>query len=78
MANTLNSSLPTGSVGSYTAQTELDIAAGEFVEDVRSVGQRPGQPIKLRHHQRVPAVAGGQRQPQAGSIPVRAVRLRST
>jgi hypothetical protein len=76
MANTLNSSLPTGSVGSYTdaPKMSLTFAAGEFVEDVARVGQRPGQPIKLGHHNASPlwqAAEASRRPDRSRFVPVR-------
>ena len=59
-----------GRIVHRAAQAEFDVASSELVEDVAGVRQRPGQAIKLGHHQRVAAVAGRQRQPQAGSVPV--------
>jgi len=46
MARTLNTSRPTGSVGSWnrSAEAELDLAGGELGDDVAGVGQRAGEP----------------------------------
>jgi hypothetical protein len=52
------------------AETELDVSPRELVEDVTGIGQRPGEPVQLRHHQRVTSPTGSQRQPQTGSVAV--------
>ncbi len=54
------------------ADAELDLATGEFVNDVLCIAQGPGQAVKLGHDQGVPAPAGRQRLPQSGPCPVRA------
>jgi len=74
MANTLNNNLPIGSVGSWIGppRLSLDLALGEFVEDVPGVWQGPGQPVQFGHHERVTAVAGGKGEPQTWSVTVRA------
>ncbi len=52
------------------AEAELDISLRELVENVTGVRQRPGEPVQLRHHQRVTRPTRGKRQPQTGSVAV--------
>ena len=72
MASTLNSSRPTGSVGSWTEPPRLSLtcAAGELVGDVAGVGQRAGEPVELGDDERVAGAAGGERLAQAGPVAV--------
>jgi hypothetical protein len=70
MASTLNSSRPTGSLGSSIEPPRFEphVAAGEFVDDV---AQRPGEPIELGHDELVARSARGERFAQAGAVAVR-------
>ncbi|SNR67925.1 hypothetical protein SAMN06272737_118120 [Blastococcus mobilis] len=52
------------------AEAQPDLAQGELLGDRPGVGQRAGQPVELGHHQGVALVAGGQRLPQPGTLPV--------
>jgi hypothetical protein len=52
------------------AEVELDLAAGEIVDDVARVGQRAGEPVELGHDERVAGAAGGERLAQAGTVAV--------
>jgi hypothetical protein len=54
------------------AEAELDISPRELIENVTGVRQRPGEPVQLRHHQRVTRPTRGKRQPQTGSVAVSA------
>ncbi len=75
MASTLNSSRPTGSVGSCTraAEAELDLAAGQLVGDVARVGQRPREPVELSDYQRVAAARhAASASPQPRPVAIRA------
>jgi hypothetical protein len=47
------------------AEAELDVPPGQLVQDVTSIGQRPGEPV-----QGVAGSAGSQRQSQARSVAV--------
>ena len=72
MASTLNSSRPTGSVGSCTEPPRLSLTwrCGQLVDDVARVGQRAGEPVEFGDDQRVAVAAGGQRLAQAGTFAV--------
>jgi hypothetical protein len=67
-ARTLNSSRPTGSgrIMDGAAETELDVALRELVQDVTGVGQGTGEPVQLGRHKCVGGPAGGQRQRRLG------------
>jgi hypothetical protein len=52
------------------AEVELDLTAGEVVDDVASVGQRPSKPVQLGDHQGVACSAGGKRLTQPGPVAV--------
>jgi hypothetical protein len=65
--STLNSNLPTGSVGSWIPRDrELDFALGELLDDVARVGQRAREPIELGHDERVAMAARRHRLAQPG------------
>ena len=72
IARTLNSSRPTGSVGSWTEPPRLSLtpARGELVDDVAGVRQRPGEPVELGDHERVASTARGEclAQPGPGAV----------
>ena len=48
------------------AEAELDVAAGELVDDVAGVGQRARKPVKLGDDERVALATRGQRLAQPG------------
>ena len=72
IASTLNSSRPTGSVGSCTdaADAELDLAPREVLEDLARVGQRSRQAVELGHDQRVAAATRRQGLAQARAVAI--------
>ena len=74
MASTLNSSRPTGSVGSYRFPPRLSATpfVGQLIRDLARIPQRPGEPVEFRHDERVSASHRGKRLPQARSGAIRA------
>jgi hypothetical protein len=72
MASTLNRSRPTGIGGVVdgAAEVEFHLTAGQFVDDVAGVGDRPGEPIKLGHHQGVTGPARSEGFAKARASPV--------
>jgi hypothetical protein len=54
------------------AETERDAPAREFIRNLASVPQRPGEAVKLRHDERVAASHRSERLPQARPGAVRA------
>jgi hypothetical protein len=59
-----------GRVVNGSAQTELDLAPGEVVEDLPGVRQGASHAVQLGDHQGVAGPAGGQRLPKARTIAV--------
>lgn len=55
-----------------TADVELDVLGGEFVDDVLRIAKPSREPIQLRNHKRVSVSAGRERFPQTGSCAIRA------
>ena len=70
IARTLNSSRPTGSFGSCTTQTELDLTCRELFQDRSGVWERSGEPVKLGNDEGVSVAAGRHRFAQPGAFPV--------
>jgi hypothetical protein len=72
IASTLNSNLPTGSVGSCTYPPRLSFTArgGELGNDVAGIGERQREPVELGHDQDVAGAAGGHRLAQSVPVPV--------
>ena len=53
-----------------SAEIELHLAAGQFVNDVASIGHGTGQPVKLGDDEGIAGPARGERFAQAGTIMV--------
>jgi hypothetical protein len=72
MASTLNSSRPTGSVGSCSEPPRFSLTwrRGEVVDDVARVRQRAREPVELGDDERVAGAAGRERFAQSGAVPV--------
>lgn len=63
-----------GGIMDGSAEVELDLAGGELVSDVASIGEGAGEPIELGHHEGVAAgqAASASRRPgRARVVPVR-------
>lgn len=56
----------------HSAEAQLDLTAGQVVEDRSGIGQRPGQTVKFGDYQRVASPARGQGFAKAGAVSVRA------
>jgi hypothetical protein len=59
-----------GGVVDLPAERQLDAAGGEVVADRAGVGHGPGEPVELRHHERVAGADGGEGLVQAGALRV--------
>ena len=59
-----------GGVVDGAAEAEADVLRGEFVDDVAGVGQRSGESVEFGDDEGVARAAGGQREPEAGSVAV--------
>jgi hypothetical protein len=69
IASMLNSSRPTGSVGSWIEPPRLSLTALR-VRSSRISRASGSEPVELRHHQGVTLAAGGQRLTKAGTVAV--------
>jgi hypothetical protein len=58
-------------VGSWLSpEAEFHVPLGQLVQNVAGIGQRPGEPVQLGHHECVAGSAGTQREPKAGAVTV--------
>jgi hypothetical protein len=59
-----------GRVVDGAANAQLHLAAGEFINNVLRIAQRPGQAVEFGHDQGISGPAGGQRFPESRPCPV--------